>query len=212
MGRLLAVLACALALGLAGAASAAAPQPDAHDTALAQQLAARVQAFQTLDKAGTNSSANRLQTTLQSCPDFKRDPGKALGAVFALLPALLIDVVNQYRPQILELRATVAKMHPHAQLFSRWLDAEGQSLGLLLSFDNHGKKVDYCRAAHVMLEKNPSQKELKDVFGIDPALIAKIFSGGSSNVSATLQKLNPQMRAFLVAAGVAPKTATALTG
>ena len=59
----------------------------------------------------------------------------------------LTEIVNDYGPQIRDLRATVVAMHPHSPLFRRWLTAEAQTFSLLLQFDNHGKKVDLCQAA-----------------------------------------------------------------
>ena len=190
-------------------AVATTPRPDAHDRVLVSQLGAKAATLQAV--ASTTSGDNQLQKTLESCAFLKKNPKQEFAAVFALLPVLLIDVVNQYKPQLTDLRDTLGKMRPHALLFRQWLTAEGQSLSLILRFDNHGKKIDICRAATVLLDKKSTSRDVRNVLGIDPALIATLFQSGSTKASATLKRLNPQMRSFFIAAGLAPKTATALT-
>jgi len=201
--RLLLVLLVALALAPAAAAAA---RPDAHDRALVQQLAAKVTALQDISKKTDNGNA-----LLDGCPGFKNNPSKAFAAVFALLPALLVDVVNRYKPQLQDLHDTFTGMHPDSALFRQWLGAQTQNIALILQFDNHGKKIDYCKAAQVMLSKNPTSEQIKDVLGIDPLLVAKLFSGTSTQGSKTVTKLNPQMRKFFLAGGLSLKQATALT-
>ena len=205
---ILILTATTLALATWATATAAAPRPDAHDRALVHQLAAKVAGFQAVAKASGSSSS--VESDLKKCPAFKKDPSKALGAVFALLPALLIDVVNQYKPQLTDLHTTASRMRPDAPVFRTWLTAETQSLGLLLKFDNHGKKIDYCKAAQVMLDKKSTAADIRAVLGVDPALIATLFGSGSSKINTTLTRLKPQMIAFFVAAGLSKKTATAL--
>ena len=191
------------------AAAATAPRPDAHDRALASQLAEKAVTFQTL--ASKTSGGNELQKTLEGCAFIKKNPKQAFAAVFALVPVLLIDVVNQYKPQLTDLRDTLAKMRPHALVFRQWAAAEAQSFSLMLRFDNHGKKIDLCKAATVLLDKKSTTGDVRNVLGIDPALIATLFQSGSTKASATLKRLNPQMRSFFIAAGLSPKIAKSLT-
>jgi hypothetical protein len=99
-------------------------------------------------------------------------------------------------------------MHPDSPLFARWLSAEASSLSLLLQFDNHGKKVDLCAAASVLLDKKSGDADVYRVTGLHLTTIAQLFS---SKASATLQKLNPQMQKFFVAAGLSPAGAKTLT-
>jgi hypothetical protein len=165
----------------------------------------------TLKAVTNNVDSKRLDSALKRCPGLNKDPSKTFAAVFVLLPALLIDVVNQYKPQLSELRDEVARMQPHSQLFRRWLALEGESLGLILNFDNHGKKIDYCRAATVMLDEKSTAREVRDVLGIDPALLPSLTKGRAATLSRELQRLGPQMRAFLVAAGLTSAQAKALT-
>ena len=82
------------------------------------------------------------------------------------------------RPQLLDVRATIGAMHPHATVFRRWLAAELATVDQILTFDNHGKKIDYCAAAKVMLAKNPSDTQVQAVLGIPPSRIKALFSGG----------------------------------
>ena len=149
-------------------------------------------------------------TSLDHCAAV-RTPSQAFAAVIALLPAVLIDLVNEIKPQLLGLRRTLAGMRPHSRLFGRWLAAVEQNLSLILRFDNHGKKIDYCRAAKVMLAKSSTAHDIERVLGIDPALVALLFRGGSSAPGQTLQSLNAKMRVFLVAAGLSRHQAATLT-
>ena len=192
------------ALALAGtAAAAAAAKPDAHDRALVAQLNDKVTTFRSI-AAGTQNGGN----SLEKCAQFKNDPQQALGAVFVLIPVFLAEIVNDYGPQIRDLRDTVAAMHPHSPLFRRWLTAEGQTFSLLLQFDNHGKKVDLCQAAKVLLDKTSTDADIYRTIGIHTVLIGRLFGSTSSQ---TVNRLNPQMRAFFVAAGLKPADAKILT-
>jgi hypothetical protein len=191
---------------LAGPISAASPKPDAHDRALAARLDAKVQTFKKI--AAKTAGGSSLQQSLDQCAFMKKDPGQAFAALFALLPALLTQLVNDFRPQLQDIHRTVRGMDPHSALFKKWATAEGQSFALILRFDNHGKKVDLCEAATVMLDKKSTADDVHQVLGIDPALVAQLFQ---SPASATLTKLNPQMRTFFVAAGLSPAHAKALT-
>lgn len=198
--------AAALAAVLAAAALGAAPKPDAHDRALARQLDAKVQTFR--DIAAKEGVSDSLKHSLDRCPVLQKDPGQAFAALFALLPALLTEIVDDYGPELRGLRQTIAGMHPHAPLFRSWLAAEGQSFALILRFDNHGKKIDLCKAATVMLDKESTAADIQRILGIDPSLIAVLFQ---SPASAKLSKLNPKMRAFFVAAGLPAADAKTLT-
>jgi hypothetical protein len=99
-------------------------------------------------------------------------------------------------------------LHPHSALFRSWTAAEARDLALILKFDNHGKKIDLCQAAAVMLDKKTTPADIRRVIGIDPALIALLFQ---RPVSKTLTHLNPKMRAFFVAAGLPAADAKTLT-
>jgi hypothetical protein len=200
-----AVAAGLVALALSVAASGAAPRPDAHDRALASQLSAEVTTFKQLS-SGTKD--NSLQTSLDKCAFIKKHPKDAFGAIFALIPVLLIEVVKDYGPQLRTVRSSIGGMHPDSPLFAQWLTAEGNDLSLILEFDNHGKKIDLCEAATLLLDKKTTAADVHRVLGIDPALLGKIFS---SPASSKLENLNPKMRAFLIAAGVSRKNAAALT-
>jgi hypothetical protein len=191
------------ALALAGPGSAATARPDAHDRALAVQLNDKVTTFRNI-AAGTQNGGN----SLGRCAQFKNDPQQALGAVFVLIPVFLTEIVNDYGPQIRDLRDTVVAMHPDSPLFARWLTAEGQTFSLLLQFDNHGKKVNLCRAADVLLDKTSTDADIYRVTGIHTVLIGRLFG---SSASETVNKLNPRMRAFFVAAGLKPADAKILT-
>ena len=199
-----------LALVAASVAAAATPKPDAHDRALAQQLAAKVESLKALTSA-SNSGDDRITKELKGCTSLGKTPADSFAVVFAMLPVLLIDIVNEIRPVLLDIRNTVAAMHPHDPVFRRWLAAERAGVDEILTFDNHGKRIDYCAAAKVMLAKTPSDAQIRSVLGVDPAKIKSLFSGSSNKASATVTKLNPQMRAFLIAAGVRRSVAIQLT-
>jgi len=205
MKRMLAT-AAALAALLAGAALAAGAKPDAHDRALARALDARVQTFR--DIAAKRGGNDSLQHSLARCPLMKKDPSQAFAALFAVLPAVVTQLVNDYGPQLRELQQMLLGMNPHAGLFRRWTAAEAKSFGLLLRFDNHGKKIDLCDAATVMLDKKSTPADVQRVLGIDPSLIAVLFR---SPAGAALAGLNPQMRAFFIAAGLLKADAKILT-
>ncbi len=205
--RIVAALA-ALTLLAASTATAlgAAAKPDSHDRALAAILDARVRTFQKI--AAQTKSDSGVQKSLDKCPYIEKNPKQAFAALFALIPVLLIGVVNEDGPQLTALRDTLAGMHPDSPLFGQWLTAEASDLSLVLEFDNHGKKVDVCAAASVLLAKNTTAANVRRVLGIDPTLIAKLFT---SPVASNLEKLNPKVRPFLIAAGVPRKDAGTLT-
>jgi hypothetical protein len=201
-----ALLATALAALLSSSALAATARPDAHDRALAHALDRKVQTFR--DVAKQTGQSDSLQKSLDKCPLMKKDPSQAFAAVFALIPALLAELVNDFGPQLRDIHETVLSMHPHSPLFRQWAAVEAQDFGLILKFDNHGKKIDLCEAAKVMLDKHSTAADIHRVIGIDPTLIALIFQ---SPVTAKLQKLNPKMRPFFRAAGLSKADAKALT-
>jgi len=194
-----------LIAGAAGTAAAAAARPDAHDRALAQALAAKVSAFQAISNTGGDSKV------LQHCAYLKQHPKQAFAAVFAILPALLAIVVNEYRAELTDLSTTIAGMHPDSPLFKEWLAAEGADIDLILKFDNHGKKIDLCVTAQVMLSKTSTAADIQRVTGLDPALIGLLFGKQATAISNTISKLNPKMLKFLLAAGVSRKDAVQLT-
>jgi hypothetical protein len=206
---LLVLTVSAVALSVASTAVATTGAPDAHDRALAMQLDAKAATFRAIANSAANSSIS--QDALKNCPLLKKDPSEAFAAVFALLPALLIVVVNTYKPQLTALRNVVTDLHPDSTLFAQWLTAERNDLNLILKFDNHGKPLDLCAAATVMLDKASSPADIHRVLGIDPALLATIFSSSSNSISTTLTRLNPKMRTFFISAGVPRKDAVSLT-
>jgi hypothetical protein len=197
--------AAVLALALSTGASAAAPKPGAHDRALARQLSARVTTFQQL-ASGTKD--NSFQKSLERCAFIKKHPKDAFAAIFALIPVVLIEAADEYGPELRSLRSSIGAMHPDSPLFAQWLTAVGSDLSLILEFDNHGKKIDLCDAATLLLDKKTTAADVHRVLGIDPILLGKVFS---NPVSSKLEKLNPRMRAFLIAAGVSRKNAATLT-
>jgi hypothetical protein len=202
-----------LVLALAASSSAtAATRPDAHDTALAKRLAAQVTALSKLSGV-TDNGDEKLNDDLKGCKGLGTSPGDSFAVVFAMLPVLLIEGVNELRPQLLRVRAVIAPMRPHADLFRRWLAAEQAGLDEILAFDNHGKKIDYCAAAKVMLAKTPRDADVRAVLGVSLAQIQSLFSNtsASAKAGAVLKKLNPQMRTFLLAAGVSRPIAVKLT-
>jgi len=199
-----------VAFAAASAASAAARAPDAHDRVLAQQLAAQVSSLSKL-AAVSNGGGDRITRELKGCKGLGTTPGDSFSVVFAMLPVILIDAVNELRPELLQVRATIVSMRPHATLFRRWLAAERAGLDQILAFDNHGKQIDFCAAAKVMLAKRPRDADVRAVLGLSLARVKSLFSGSSSAASAVATKLNPQMRAFLLAAGVRRSVAVQLT-
>ena len=202
--RVVAVVAVAL---LAAGAATASSRPDAHDRTLVHRLQAQANTF-----AALASQANNEDPALQKCSFMKtKDASKAFAGAIAVLPALLVKIVGEYKPQFTKLRGVLAAMHPDSNLFAKWIVAERQNLGVLLQFDNGGKPVDLCKAGEVMLSKSSTAADVKAVLGIDPALVAKLFSSSQSGPQATLTRIKPQMRTFFVQAGLSEKQATGLT-
>lgn len=208
MLRLLLVV-VTVGLMAASLAAAATPTPDAHDRALARQLAAKVVVLQKLATASKGGD-DRITKALEGCKGLAKTPGESFAVVFAMLPVLLIDVVNQLRPLLLDVRATIGAMQPHAVLFRRWLTGQRAEIDQILAFDNHGRKIDYCAAAKVVLAKNMTDAQVQAVLGVPLSRIKALFSA-SPPASSTVTKLNPQMRIFLIAAGVRRSVAVQLT-
>jgi hypothetical protein len=205
--RPLGAFACAAAIALGSAAAQAAAPPDAHDRALVATLNARVTAFRDI----ASESGGSTDTELERCPYIKEHPDQAFAAAFSVLPALLIEVVDRFKPELTGLRATLAGMHPDSPLFAQWLSAERDELGLILEFDNHGKPINLCNAVSVLLAKHTTAADVRGVLGIDPSLIAVLFSTTSQKSSSELSKLAPRMQAFLLAAGLSKASASVLT-
>ncbi len=201
-----------LVLGLvcSAAADAAAPAPDAQDRAAANALVIKVTDLQRLS-AASRGGDDRITKALEGCKGLGKAPAQGFAVVFAMLPVMLIDLVNQIRPQLLDVRATLVSIRPHAPLFRSWVAAQRTGIDEILALDNHGKRVDYCAAARVMLAKNPSDARVKAVLGVPLSRIETFFAGGSSKAQATVSNLNPRMRVFLVAAGVPRSVAVRLT-
>ena len=194
-------------IALVAAGAAAAARPDAHDRVLVHRLQAEANAF-----AALASRAGNEDPALEKCSFMKtKDAAKAFAAAFAVLPALIVQIVGEYKPQFTELRQVLAGMHPDSRLFAKWIAAERQNLGLLLRFDNGGKPIDLCKAGEVMLSKSSTAADVRAVLGIDPALVAKLFTSNQSGSQSTIARLNPQMRTFFVQAGLSAKAAKALT-
>jgi hypothetical protein len=205
--RLLAAIACAAAITLGSAAASAAAPPDAHDRALVAALNAKVTVF----RAVASESGSSTNDELDRCPYIKQHPDQAFAAAFSMLPALLIEVVNRFKPELTGLRTTLAAMHPDSTVFAQWLSAEHAELGLILEFDNHGRSIDLCNAVTVLLAKHTTAADVRRALGIDPSLIAVLFSSASQKSSGVLAKLGPTMRTFFVAAGLSKASAAALT-
>ena len=133
----------------APATPAPAPVPDAHDRALIANLDTKVTTFRKL--AAERGDDSKVDESLKTCPAVQKDPSQAFGAVLVLLPALLAELVNEYRPQLTEVHDTLTAMRPHSRLFRRWVTAKARASADILQFDNHGKKINYCDAATVLL-------------------------------------------------------------
>lgn len=198
-----------LGLVAVSAAAAATPKPDAHDRAVARQLAAKVEQLQKLSSA-SKAADDRITKSLEGCKGLGKTPAESFGVVFAMLPVMLIDMVNELRPLMLDLRATLGTMRPHATLFRRWLDGQRTGIDQIIALDNGGKKIDYCAAAKVLLAKNATDAQVEAVLGVRPSAIKALFTSGLAQ-SSTVTKLNPRMRAFLIAAGVRRSIAVQLT-
>jgi hypothetical protein len=196
-----------LIAALVAAGAAAASRPDAHDRALVHRVQAQANTFTVLA-----SHAKSEETALQKCSFMKtKNASQAFAAAVAILPALVVQIVGEYKPQFTKLRRALAGMQPDSQLFANWIAAERQNLGLLLRFDNGGKPIDLCKAGEVMLSKSSTAADVRAALGIDPALVARLFSSNQSGSQSTIARLNPKMRTFFVQAGLSAKAAKALT-
>ena len=179
-------------------------RPDARDRALAARLNAKVGTFSTVvAQTGENSL---IKSELKDCAPFEsKDPGKVFAAAFALIPALFVRVVDDYKPQLSDIVRTMTAMHPDSPLFRQWLAGQVKSYSLILEFDNHGRAIDLCQAVTVLLDKKSTAADFQRVLGVSPKLVAKAYSSGGDT------SLDPKMRAFLVAAGLSAKNAKTLT-
>jgi hypothetical protein len=192
-------------LAAAATLATASPAPDVHDRALAAKLDAGVATLRKL----ASSSSSPSDAALKNCPSLKgKGADKQFAAAFAVAPVLLGEVVHRFKPQLLTLQQTVEAIHPDSPLFARWIAALRQSLTLTLEFDSHGRKVDLCQAATVILDKSSTPAEWQRVVGFGPVQFSKLFN---SKAGATLTKLDPKMRPFFVAAGISSQDAEALT-
>jgi hypothetical protein len=182
-----------------------APAPDAHDRALAARLDAGVATLRKLAAPSSSPPDNALK----NCASLKgKGAEKQFEAAFAVAPVLLGELVHRFKPQLVSLQQTIEAIHPDSALFARWIVAFKQSLALTLEFDSHGKKVDLCRAATVILDKSSTPADWRRVVGFGPARFGKLLN---SKAGATLTALDPKMRAFFVAAGISPQNAKTLT-
>jgi hypothetical protein len=208
--KLLVLVIVVFCLGGTAGAAAAPSKPDAHDRAIAQRLAAEVIALRKLATAADGGD-ERITKALEGCTGLGKTPGESFAVVFAMLPVLLIDVVNEIRPLLLRARTSIDALDPHAALFKRWLAALRVNLDLMLALDNPGKKIDYCAAAKTLLAKNATDAQITAVLGVSQARIKALFSKQAAQAGSTVKKLNPQMRVFLIAAGVPRGIAVQLT-
>lgn len=200
------IMLCLSSLTLGVLPAGAVQSPDAHDRAAALRLSARFAIFQEI---ASRSSLGSNQ--LKDCAFIRAHPSEAFAAAFSALPVVLIEVVQRFEPQLTGLRSVFATLHPDSALFARWLAAENTELELILSFDNHGQPIDLCTAVTVLLAKNPTVEAVRHVLGIDPRLLASLFSKRSQQLSETLSALDPTMRTFFIAAGMPRVNAVALT-
>ena len=124
--------------------------------------------------------------------------------MIALAPVLLGEVVHRYRPQLVALRNTIDGMHPDSPLFAQWIGALQQDFALVLQLDTHGRKIDLCKAAGVILDKSSTAAQWRRATGMDPALLARFFDNKSQ---AKLTALEPKMKSFFVSAGLSAQDA-----
>ena len=90
----------------------------------------------------------------------------------------------------------------------QWLAALGKSYTLILKLDNHGRKVDLCKATTVLLDKSSTAADYQQALGVDPVLVGLVLQDTSGT---TVSKLDPKMRAFFASAGIPAKHAKTLT-
>ena len=182
-------------------------RPDAHDRTLAAQLNAKVATFGAL--VGQSGENALIKAELKHCAPFEtKDPGKAFAAAFALLPALMVRLVDDYKPQLTELVQTVEAMHPDSPLFRRWAAALGRSYCARAQVRQSRDENRPLPATTVILDKTLTAADYRRALGIDPVLVAELFQSTSSQ---TVTTLDPQMRSFFLAAGLSAETAKTLT-
>jgi hypothetical protein len=195
----------AIAAGVLASTASAAPRPDAHDRALMAQLEGKVVQYENF---GSNSTGD-IEALMRKCGFAKGDPSHELSVVFALLPISVI--VQELHDPFTDIEQMLSTMRPHSALFRSWVVAERNEVAFLLRFDNGGKKIDECKAARVLLSKQPRPAQIKAALGVEPALVAQLILRSTTGAGSGLQRLNPPMRAFLLAGGVSQKHAEALT-
>jgi hypothetical protein len=169
------------------------------------RLEAKVQLY-----AGIGSPSGAADSKVKQCAFVKQDPSKEFAASFALVPVDVIESVTKLKRPLLDMQRTLVSMQPHDDLFRRWVSAERAELAFLLRFDNGGKAIDVCKAAQLLMQKQPPPAEVRAALGIDPALVPQAFLRALTTKS-PLSKLNPPMRAFFIAGGVSKKNAEQLT-
>ena len=76
-------------------------------------MAARVASLQKVATASKGGD-DKITKALKGCKGLGKTPADGFAVVFAMLPVLLVDLVNQIRPQLLDVRSTIGAMHPHA--------------------------------------------------------------------------------------------------
>jgi hypothetical protein len=199
------VLLIVVVAGVLAGTAAGARSPDGHDRALMARLETKVQLY-----AGLGSSSAAADSKVKQCAFVKQDPSKEFAASFALVPVDVIESVTKLKRPLLDMQRTLVSIKPHDDLFRRWVSAERAELAFLLRFDNGGKAIDVCKAAQLLMQKQPPPAEVRAALGIDPALVPQAFLRALTTKS-PLSKLNPPMRAFFSAGGVSKKNAEHLT-
>jgi hypothetical protein len=169
------------------------------------RLEAKVQLY-----AGLGSSSAAADSKVKQCAFVKQDPSKEFAASIAVVPVEVIELVTKFKRPFLDMQRTLVSMHPHDDLFRRWVAAERAELAFLLRFDNGGKTIDVCKAAQLLMQKQPPPAEVRAALGIDPALVPQAFLRALTTKS-PLSKLNQPMRVFFIAGGVSKKHAEQLT-
>ncbi len=190
---------------LVSQAAPAGPAPEVHDRALVALLAAKVQTFREV-ALHTNASS---EPGLAGCTYLRTHPDAAFGPAIAVLPALLIELVDRFRPELVSLDATLASLHPDASLLRQWAAAEHPALAQMLLFDNHGKPLNLCSVVTVLRQNTLNAEQVEQVLGISATRVTPLFSTANQRQSKVLAALDTRMRAFFVSAGLsAAETAT----
>lgn len=192
-----------LPLAATAAFAASSTAPDTHDRALAHKLNKSIATLRALSKS--SKSIDALMP--KKCASLNGSD-QQFAAAIALTPVLLGQAVHQYKAQLVSLRNTIVGMHPDSPLFAQWIGALQQDFALILQLDTHGRKIDFCKAAGVILDKSSTPAQWRRATGMDPALLARFFDNKSQ---AKLTALGPKMKSFFVAAGLSAQDAATLT-